>query len=172
MSAYLVLGRWVAAVAGYRPVSRLPDGRAVPARPHPWPADGHRRASGSAAAARVGPVQWRGIAVTRSSYLVSHVTLVPPTVSPPDVIAKGLDTPQVHALRTSRLVRLFLDRALFPWSTPPTTARIVRYVDLRATGDGRPAPVGPRRAAMRRATCKRLSSSIASFCRPLRTFNL
>ena len=61
-----------------------------------------------------GPVQWRGIAVTPSSYLVSRVTLVPPTVTPPDVIAQGPDTSLVRALRTSRLVRLFLDRARFP----------------------------------------------------------
>jgi hypothetical protein len=53
-----------------------------------------------------GPVQWRGIAITRSAYLVSRVTLVPPTVTLPEVIAKGSDTPQVRALRTSRLVDL------------------------------------------------------------------
>jgi membrane-bound metal-dependent hydrolase YbcI (DUF457 family) len=86
-----------------------------------------------------GPVQWQGIAVTRSSYLASRVTLVPPTVSPPDVIAKGPDTPQVPALRTSRLVRLFLDRARFPVveASEHDGVQIVRYVDLRATGDGR-----------------------------------
>jgi LexA-binding, inner membrane-associated putative hydrolase len=61
-----------------------------------------------------GPVQWRGIAVTRAAYLVSRVTFVPPTVTPPEVIAKGPDTPQVHALRTFRLVRLFWDWACFP----------------------------------------------------------
>ena len=32
-----------------------------------------------------GPVQWRGIAVTRAAYLVSRVTLVPPSVTPPEV---------------------------------------------------------------------------------------
>jgi hypothetical protein len=86
-----------------------------------------------------GPVQWRGIAVTRSSYLVSRVTLVPPTVTPPDVIAKGPDTPLGHALRTSRLVRLFWDRARFPVVeiSERDAAQLVRYVDLRATGDGR-----------------------------------
>jgi len=86
-----------------------------------------------------GPVQWQGIAVTRSSYLVSRVTLVPPTVPPPDVIAKGPDTPLVRALRTSRLVRLFLDRARFPVveASERDAAQLVRYVDLRATGDGR-----------------------------------
>jgi len=68
-----------------------------------------------------GPVQWRGIAVTRSAYLVSRVTLVPPTVTPPEIIAKGPDTPQVRALRTFRLVRLFLDRAAYNWG--PTAAR-------------------------------------------------
>jgi hypothetical protein len=61
-----------------------------------------------------GPVQWRGIAVTRAASLVSRVTLVPPTVTPPEVIAKGPDTPQVHALRTFLLVRLFWDWARFP----------------------------------------------------------
>ena len=61
-----------------------------------------------------GPVQWRVIAVTPSAYLVSRVTLVPPTVTPPDVIAKGPDMSLVRALRTSRLVRLFLARARFP----------------------------------------------------------
>jgi hypothetical protein len=30
-----------------------------------------------------GPVQWRGIAVTRVASLVSRVTLVPPSVTPP-----------------------------------------------------------------------------------------
>ena len=61
-----------------------------------------------------GPVQWRGIAVTRAAYLVSRVTLVPPGVTPPEVIAKGPNTSLVPALRTFRLVRLFLDRAHFP----------------------------------------------------------
>jgi membrane-bound metal-dependent hydrolase YbcI (DUF457 family) len=86
-----------------------------------------------------GPVQWRGIAVTPSSYLVSHVTLVPPTVTPPDVIAKGPDPLLVHALRTSRLVRLFLNRARFPVveASDLDAARLVRYGDLRTMGDGR-----------------------------------
>jgi membrane-bound metal-dependent hydrolase YbcI (DUF457 family) len=91
-----------------------------------------------------GPVQWRGIAVTHSSYLVSRVTLVPPTVSPPDVIATGPDTPLVRALQTSRLVRLFLHRARFPVveASEHEGAPIVRYGDLRATGDGRPQTRG------------------------------
>ena len=86
-----------------------------------------------------GPVQWRGIAVTRSAYLVSRVTLVPPRVTPPEVIAKGPDIPLVHALRTFRLVRLFLDRARFPVveASERDAAQLVRFVDLRATGDGR-----------------------------------
>jgi hypothetical protein len=86
-----------------------------------------------------GPVLWRGIAVTRSAYLVSRVTLVPPSVTPPEVIAKGPDTPLVQALRTFRLVRLFLDRARFPVVeiSESDAAPLVRYVDLRATGDGR-----------------------------------
>jgi membrane-bound metal-dependent hydrolase YbcI (DUF457 family) len=86
-----------------------------------------------------GPMQWRGIAVTRSAYLVSRVTLLPPTVTPPESIAKGPDTPQVRALRTFRLVRLFLDRARFPVieTSARDAAQFVRYMDLRATGDGR-----------------------------------
>jgi len=86
-----------------------------------------------------GPVQWRGIAVTRSAYLISRVTLVPPTVTPPEVIAKGPDTPQVRALRTSRLVRLFWDRARFPVVdiVARDAEQLVRFGDLRATGDGR-----------------------------------
>jgi membrane-bound metal-dependent hydrolase YbcI (DUF457 family) len=87
-----------------------------------------------------GPVQWQGIAVTHSSYLVSRVTLVPPLVTPPDVIAKGPDTPLVRALRASRLVHLFLDRARFPVveAFERDGAPMVRYVDLRTAGDGRP----------------------------------
>ncbi len=85
-----------------------------------------------------GPLQWRGIAVTRESYLVSHVTLVPPTVTPPDVIAKGPDTPLVRALRTSRVVRHFLDRARFPVveASIRDAEQLVRYGDLRVTGGG------------------------------------
>jgi hypothetical protein len=87
-----------------------------------------------------GPVQWRGIAVTHSAYLVSRVTLVPPTVTPPEVIAKGPDTPLVRALRTSRLVRLFWGRARFPVVeiAARDAEQLVRFVDLRATGDGLP----------------------------------
>jgi membrane-bound metal-dependent hydrolase YbcI (DUF457 family) len=86
-----------------------------------------------------GPVQWRGIAVTRSAYVVSRVTLVHPSETPPEVIAKGPDTPLVRALRSFRLVRLFLDRARFPVieASERDAAQLVRFVDLRATGDGR-----------------------------------
>jgi len=81
-----------------------------------------------------GPVQWRGIAVMRSAYLVSRVTLVPPSVTPPEVIAKGPDTPLVRALRTSRLVRLFWDQARFPVveTSAHDTEQLVRFMDLRA----------------------------------------
>jgi membrane-bound metal-dependent hydrolase YbcI (DUF457 family) len=87
-----------------------------------------------------GPVQWRGIAVTRSAYLVGRITLVPPSVTPFEVIAKGPDTPLVRALRTFRLVRLFWDRARFPAVeiVARDAEQLVRFVDLRATGDGRP----------------------------------
>lgn len=86
-----------------------------------------------------GPVQWRGIAVTRAAYLVSRVMLVPPSVTLPEIIAKGPDTPLVRALRTSRLVRLFWDRARFPVVeiAARDAEQLMRFVDLRATGDGR-----------------------------------
>jgi membrane-bound metal-dependent hydrolase YbcI (DUF457 family) len=86
-----------------------------------------------------GLLRWRGIAETPSSYLVSRVTLVPLTVTPPDVIAKGPDTPLVQALRTDRLVRRFLHVARFPVVDVSTrdAERIVRFFDLRSTGDGR-----------------------------------
>jgi len=86
-----------------------------------------------------GPVQWRGIAVTRSAYLVSRVMLVPPSVTPPVVIAKGPDTPLVRALTISRLVCLFWDRARFPVVeiSARDAEQLVRFVDLRATDDGR-----------------------------------
>jgi membrane-bound metal-dependent hydrolase YbcI (DUF457 family) len=86
-----------------------------------------------------GLMQWRGIAVTHSAYLVSRVTLVPPTVTPPEVIAKGPNTPQVRALRSFRLVRLFWDRARFPVVeiAARDAEQLVRFVDLRTTGDGR-----------------------------------
>ena len=86
-----------------------------------------------------GPLRWRGIAETPTSYLVSRVTLVPLTITPPDVIAKGPDTPLVRALRTDRLVRLFLHVARFPVVDASTrdAEQIVRFFDLRSTGDGR-----------------------------------
>jgi hypothetical protein len=45
----------------------------------------------------------------------------------------------VRALRTSHLVRLFVERARFPVVevTAHDDEQRVRYVDLRATGDGR-----------------------------------
>ena len=61
-----------------------------------------------------GPVQWRGIAVTRSASLVSHVRLVPPRVTPLELIAIDPGPPQLRALRTSHLGRLWGDRARFP----------------------------------------------------------
>ena len=44
----------------------------------------------------------------------------------------------MRALRTSHLVRLFVERARFPVVevTAHDDAQRVRYVDLRATGDG------------------------------------
>jgi hypothetical protein len=86
-----------------------------------------------------GPLRWRGIAETHSSYLVSRVTLVPLTVTPPEVIAKGPDTSLVQAISTSRLVRLFLNFARFPVVefSKRDAEQIVRYFDLRSAGDGR-----------------------------------
>jgi len=66
----------------YRPVSGQPEGRAAPARPRPGTADGTVERLAALPLPGWGPIQWRGIAVTPSSYLVSHVTLVPPTVDP------------------------------------------------------------------------------------------
>jgi membrane-bound metal-dependent hydrolase YbcI (DUF457 family) len=137
----MVLGRWGgAAVAGYvglclvsqtvvqhRMARALGPQRATVERLAALPLPGW------------GPLWWRGIAETPSAYLVSRVTLVPWTVTPPDVIAKGPDTPLVRGLRTERLVRLFLHVARFPVveSFQGDTAQIVRYLDLRSTGDGR-----------------------------------
>jgi hypothetical protein len=137
----VVVGRWgVAAVAGYIGLCLVSQmvAQHLLAR-----ALGPQRAAVERLTALPlpgwGPVQWRGIAVTPSSYLVSRVTLVPPTVTPPDVIATGPDTSVVRALRTSRLVRLFLARARFPVVEVAAHdgEQRVRYVDLRATGDGR-----------------------------------
>jgi hypothetical protein len=86
-----------------------------------------------------GPLRWRGIAETRSAYLVSRVTLVPPTVTPPELIVKGPDTSLVRAISTYRLVRIFLHFARFPVveSSTRDAEQIVRYFDLRSAGDGR-----------------------------------
>ena len=170
----LVLGRWgVAAVAGYiglclvcQTVAQYLLARTLGRR---WPPS----SVWQRCRCRVGPVR-RGIAVTRSSYLVSHVTLVPPTVSPPDVIAKGLDTPGACPQDLS-FGAPFLDRARFPVvdASEHDGTQIVRYVDLRATGDGRPRPRWGLVVRLNAAGhMQAVSSSIASFCRPLRTFNL
>jgi hypothetical protein len=137
----IVLGRWgVAAVAGYvglclvcqtvvqhRMARALGPQRATVERLAVLPLPGW------------GPLRWRAIAETPSAYLVSLVTLVPWTVTPPDVTAKGPDTPLARALRTERLVRLFLTVARFPVveSDIGDGEQLVRYVDLRTTSDGR-----------------------------------
>jgi hypothetical protein len=137
----IVLGRWgVAAVAGY---TGLCLGSHAVVQHRMARALGPQRATVERLAALPlpgwGPLRWRGIAETPLSYLVSRVTLVPLTVTPPEVIAKGPDTPLLQALRTDRLVRLFLHVARFPVveSDQHDAAQIVRYVDLRTTGDGR-----------------------------------
>jgi len=60
-------------------------------------------------------------------------------VTPPEIIAKGPDMSHIRALRLSRLVRLFLDRARFPVVeiAAHDDEQLIRFVDLRATGDGR-----------------------------------
>jgi len=71
-------------------------------------------------------------------------------------------------------VRLFVERARFPVVevTAHDDEQRVRYVDLRAMGTAAPGPDGTSWCvSMRRAMCKRLSSSIGSFCRRRRTCN-
>lgn len=86
-----------------------------------------------------GPLRWRVIAETRLSYLSSRVTLAPATVTPPEVTPKGPDTSLVRAVSTYRLVRIFLGFARFPVVEfyARDAEQIVRYFDLRSTGDGR-----------------------------------
>jgi membrane-bound metal-dependent hydrolase YbcI (DUF457 family) len=88
-----------------------------------------------------GPLQWRAIAVTDTAYLVSRVSVVPGTVTAPQSIAKGPDPHNsvLQAASQYRLVRVFWDFARFPVIDYYTqdAETVVRYTDLRFSGDGR-----------------------------------
>jgi inner membrane protein len=88
-----------------------------------------------------GPLQWRAIAETDTSYLVSRVAVIPGTVTAPQSIAKGPgpDNSVIQAASEYRLVRVFWDFARFPvieYSVHEAET-VVRYTDLRFSGDGR-----------------------------------
>jgi membrane-bound metal-dependent hydrolase YbcI (DUF457 family) len=88
-----------------------------------------------------GPLQWRAIAVTDTTYLVSRVTIFPGTVTAPQSIAKGpgADNSVIQAASRYSLVRVFWNFARFPVIDyyVQDTETIVRYTDLRFSGDGR-----------------------------------
>ncbi|HSX81485.1 MAG TPA: metal-dependent hydrolase, partial [Candidatus Saccharimonadia bacterium] len=88
-----------------------------------------------------GPLQWRAIAVTDTTYLVSRVAIFPGTVTAPQSIAKGpgADDSVIQAASRYRLVRVFWDFARFPVidSYVQEAETVVRYTDLRFSGDGR-----------------------------------
>jgi hypothetical protein len=88
-----------------------------------------------------GPLQWRAIAVTDTTYLVSRVSIVPGTVTAPQSIPKSPDPTNsvIQAASSYRLVRVFWDFARFPVIDyyVQETETIVRYTDLRFSGDGR-----------------------------------
>lgn len=86
-----------------------------------------------------GPLYWRVIAATDTTYLVSHVSVFPATVTAPQVIAKGPDNGIIRAASQYRLVRIFWDFARFPVIDycEQEGETVVRYVDLRFSDDGR-----------------------------------
>lgn len=86
-----------------------------------------------------GPWRWRAIAETDTTYLVSQVTVLPATVTTPQVVAKGGDNSLVRTLSAYRLVRIFQDFARFPVVEyqEQESGTVVRYFDLRFKGDGR-----------------------------------
>ena len=88
-----------------------------------------------------GPLQWRAIAETDTTYLVSRVAVFPGTVTAPQSIAKGPDAENrlIQAINQYRLVRVFQDFARFPVidASVQEAETIVRYTDLRFSGDGR-----------------------------------
>ena len=86
-----------------------------------------------------GPLQWRAIAETDTAYLVSRVAVFPVTVTAPQIIAKGPDNGVIRAASRYRLVRVFWDFARFPVIEyrEQGAETVVRYTDLRFSGDGR-----------------------------------
>jgi len=86
-----------------------------------------------------GPLHWRVIAATDTAYLVSHVSVFPATVTAPQMIAKGPDNSIIRTASRYRLVRIFWDFARFPVIDycEQEDETVVRYVDLRFSGDGR-----------------------------------
>jgi membrane-bound metal-dependent hydrolase YbcI (DUF457 family) len=88
-----------------------------------------------------GPLQWRAIAVTDTTYLVSRVSIFPGIVTAPQSIAKGpgSDNSVIQAASQYRLVRVFWDFARFPVIDyyVQEAETVVRYTDLRFSGDGR-----------------------------------
>lgn len=86
-----------------------------------------------------GPFSWRGIAETTSAYLVSRISLLAPTLTPPRRVSKGPEEGIVRAINDYRLVRIFHNFARFPVVeyAPGEAEHMVRYSDLRFTGYGR-----------------------------------
>jgi membrane-bound metal-dependent hydrolase YbcI (DUF457 family) len=88
-----------------------------------------------------GPLQWRAIAETDTAYLVSRVAVFPGTVTALQSIAKGPDAANslIQIANQYRLVRVFWDFARFPVidTDVQEAETIVRYSDLRFSGDGR-----------------------------------
>jgi membrane-bound metal-dependent hydrolase YbcI (DUF457 family) len=86
-----------------------------------------------------GALRWRVIAETASAYLVSQTTLLSPTVMSPQMIPKGPKNGVIQATSDYRLVRIFQDFARFPVVEYRNLGneQVVRYFDLRFTGDGR-----------------------------------
>ena len=86
-----------------------------------------------------GPLRWRVIAATDTAYLVSYVSIFPATVTAPQMIAKGPDNGIIRAASAYPLVRIFWNFARFPVidAYEQEDGTVVRYVDLRFSGDGR-----------------------------------
>lgn len=82
--------------------------------------------------------RWRVIAETETSYLSGLVSLYS-SVTSQQHIAKGLETDVVQATRQYHLVQVFWDFARFPIVEvrEQATETLVRYTDLRFSGDGR-----------------------------------
>jgi hypothetical protein len=86
-----------------------------------------------------GPFAWRGIAETTSSYLVSHISLLPVGQTSVHRIPKGLEQEVVQRTHDYQLVQIFRDFARFPVAQYRRQGEeeVVRYVDLRFVGYGR-----------------------------------